>query len=114
MLVLSMSLFLIGCETNRVIDALAGAKITEEAGKQLDDQIVIADRRVKEALKLPPYPKSCVKTVNSNVVLNDRLDIAANKIDIALLAANNTIRRCAAYYNNLRNERNNLIEGNKK
>lgn len=105
------TLFLTGCETNRAIDSLAGARVVEEAESQLDQQIEIADERVKEALKLPPYPSSCTRISNSNVRVGDRLDHAVDKVDIALLAANNTIRRCAAYYNNLRNERNSLIEG---
>lgn len=107
--VLLMSLFLTGCGTNNAADRLAGAKISEETGKQLDKQAVIADNRVKEALKLPPYPAACSKTVNSNIKKGDRLDIALDKADIALLSANNTIRRCANWYNSQRTQRNGLI-----
>lgn len=107
--VLLMSLFLTGCGTNNAADRLSGAKIAEETGKQLDRQTVIANNRVKEALRLPPYPASCSKTVNSNIKRGDRLDIALDKTDIALSSANNIIRRCANWYNSQRTQRNKLV-----
>lgn len=58
----------------------------------------VAEKRVQEARRMPSYPARCKRTHRSGVMLNDRLDVANEKGDIALGAANDQIIWCTAWY----------------
>ncbi|QPC91465.1 hypothetical protein [Mesorhizobium sp. INR15] len=57
-----------------------------------------AEKRVQEARRMPVYPERCKRTHRSGVLLQDRLDTANEKADIALGAANDQTLWCATWY----------------
>lgn len=76
---------------NQAYSAKAKAETTPTA-------LAEAEKRVQEARRMPVYPARCKETHRSGVLLNDRLDVANQKGDDALGAANDQIIWCAAWY----------------
>lgn len=73
------------------------ARITAEAGQ--------VDAALDVARAMPDLPGDCRAEERSGVVLGERLDAATLRTDQALNRANQRVRRCAGWYDDLRNGR---------
>ncbi|RWX70473.1 hypothetical protein EN780_03500 [Mesorhizobium sp. M4B.F.Ca.ET.089.01.1.1] len=90
------SICLTGCATDRFrLNQAYADRAKAEASKTA---LAEAEKRVQEARRMPVYPERCKRTHHSGVVLGDRLDVANEKGDIALGAANDQTIWCAAWY----------------
>lgn len=89
------SLFLTSCATDdkqsRINNAASEKAKSEQVGKSLE-----------VANELPDQPADCRIVEKSSVINGDRLDVALLKTDKALTKANNRVRRCYTWYDNLR------------
>lgn len=62
----------------------------------------VVDQAVAAARQLPEQPADCSKTEASGVTGGERLDIAWTKAERALGRANSRVKRCAGWYDGLR------------
>ncbi|RWI96420.1 MAG: hypothetical protein EOR22_06580 [Mesorhizobium sp.] len=90
------SFCLTGCATNNF--RLEQAYSDKARAEAAETALAVAEKRVQEARRMPVYPDYCKQTHRSGVKLNDRLDVANEKGDIALGAANDQILWCATWY----------------
>ena len=86
MSVLLISLLLTGCATAN--------KQALEAGRQ--------NGELEASKQLPDYPDDCRKTSRSGVRSGERLDVALLRTDQALSRQNARTKRCAAWYDELK------------
>lgn len=90
------SICLSGCATDKFrLNRAYSDKAKAEAAKTA---LAEAEKRVQEARRMPVYPAYCKQKHYSGVLLHDRLDVANEKGDIALGAANDQIAWCATWY----------------
>lgn len=97
------SICLTGCGTDKFrLNQAYSAKGKADASKTA---LAEAEKRVQEARRMPVYPDYCKQKHHSGVKLGDRLDVANEKGDIALGAANDQIVWCTAWYERNRKAR---------
>ena len=87
-----------GCAPSRFI---AAERERAEAG-QVDNALSVADEAQAIGRTLPEYPDVCRREHRSGVAQGDRLDAALVKTDRALSRANEQIRECATWYDELK------------
>ncbi|MDS1135166.1 hypothetical protein [Nitratireductor indicus] len=92
---LSMAVFLTGCATVEGRLNAAGATKAEAS---------VVEHAIGTTNRLPALPEDCRKQERSGVVAGDRLDVALLKTDRALGRANARPTRCAAWYDQLRQD----------
>lgn len=92
------STFLNACGTTSAFDRIGvSARTIAEAGQ--------VDVALEAARTLPDLPEDCREEERSGVALGERLDAAALRTDHALTRANQRVRRCAGWYDDLRDGR---------
>lgn len=89
-----MLLSLSGCATTEKVNEQARQKAAAEAAQ---DALEAAEEMVQIIAQRPPMPDYCRFKVQSDVRLEDRLDVAVDKLDRALTKANNRITYCARW-----------------
>ncbi|QIG76845.1 hypothetical protein EVC30_016 [Rhizobium phage RHph_Y1_11] len=84
-----------GCVTTdeKYDRAVADKTRAEEELKSLQ----LVDTAVQLLAKQEPLPAVCKQTVKSDVTTADRLDVALDKVDLALYKANRRILYCAEW-----------------
>lgn len=92
-----MILSLAGCTTDR-------ARLNAAAATQGDASVTA--QAITQARRVPSQPKDCGAREHSGVRVGDRLDVALVKTDAALSRANAKGRRCAGWYEDLKQSRN--------
>lgn len=93
-----MAIFLSACETTSPLDRIGqAAGTTADAGQ--------VDAALAAARHLPDLPADCREEERSGVTLSDRLDVAVLRGDQALTRANQRVRRCAGWHDDLRASR---------
>lgn len=92
-----MGTFLISCATADQERLNQAARTTAEAGQ--------VESAIEQTTQLPPQPNDCENMERSGVTNGDRLDVALVKTDRALSRANSRVARCAAWYDDLKQSR---------
>jgi hypothetical protein len=88
-------LFGSGCAT--IGDRFTKAKVETTKAQEAQKDLALVDQAVQLLAQQPPFPDDCKSTVSYHVVDNDRLDVALDKVDLALSMANRKILRCAEW-----------------
>lgn len=101
---LLISQFLISCATVNPQARIDEAARTEAQAGQVGDAI-------EATTQLPNQPVDCRRSERSGVEDGDRLDVALLKTDRALSRANSRVQRCAAWYDDLQQSREDETDG---
>lgn len=95
-LILMVSAFLTGCETDR-----AAIRATEKA-KAERDAVAQAVAIASQQVELPEQPEACRERITAGVNGKTRADVALVKFDAALGRSNDLREQCAGWYDNVR------------
>lgn len=85
-----------------LIPVFLSACAQTRALQERTDAAAAAQGELEASRILPAYPADCRRTSRSGVQVGDRLDTALLQTDAALTRQNARTRRCAAWYDDLK------------